>query len=96
MCALSEKVIGACNSINDDRERRVVLEDLIGSPKVVEEVEGRELFSSQKGDRRMLVDKLVNFAYMTALMKDKKEFSRVLHAAGIMSEGEILEDFFHY
>ena len=72
------------------------MEDLIGSPRVVEEVENRELFRPQKRDRRMRVDKLVNFSYMTALMKDKKELSRVLQAAGILGEGEVLEDFFHY
>ena len=44
----------------------------------------------------MRVDKLVNFAYMTALMKDKKELSRVLQVAEILSEGEVLEDYFHY
>ena len=96
LSAISEKVIAACSDLKDDMERRVVLEDLIGSPKVVEEIESRELFRSQKRDRRMRVDKLVNFAYMTALMKDKKELSRVLQAAEILSEGEVLEEFFHY
>ena len=62
----------------------------------MEEVESRELFRSQKMDRRMRVDKLVNFAYMTALLKDKKELSRVLQAAGILSEKEVLEDCFYY
>jgi hypothetical protein len=96
LCALSEKVLTACSDLRDDVEWRAVLEDLIGNPRVVEEVENRELFRTQKRDRRMRVDKLVNFSYMTALMKDKKELSRVLQAAGILGEGEVLEDFFHY
>ena len=62
----------------------------------MEEIESRELFRYQKRDRRMRVDKLVNFTHMTALMKDKKELSRVLQAAQILSEGEVLEDFIHY
>ena len=96
LCEISAKVIAACGDLRDDRERRMVLEDLIGSPRVVEEVENRELFRPQKRDRRMRVDKQVNFSYMTALMKDKKELSRVLQAAGILSKGEVLTDFFHY
>jgi hypothetical protein len=96
LSAISEKVIAACRYLKDDRERRAVLEDLIGSPKVVEEIESRELFRAHKRDKRMQVDKVVNFAYMTALMKDKKELSRVLQAAEILSEGEVLEEFFHY
>jgi hypothetical protein len=62
----------------------------------VEEVESRELFRSLNRDRRMRVDKMVNFSYMTALLKDKKELSHVLQAAGILSEEEVLEDCFYY
>ena len=43
---ISELVMAACSDLRDDRERRVVLEDLIGSHKVVEEIETRELFRS--------------------------------------------------
>jgi hypothetical protein len=94
--AISEKVKAACSDLRDDRERRAVLEDLIGIPTVVEEIDTRELFRSHKRDRRMRVDKLVNFSYMTGLMKDKIELSRVLQAAEILNEEEVLEDYFHY